>query len=147
MPSFRFVLSSFFFFSLSLNVFGRHLSPAHLALQLLRKVECVIQRGEVPRQARIFGPTFPRVGLQTTDCQQRTWRVQSEPVGPDRRAALRSLTRVSFHPAQPSVLFPHQELERKPAPGSLLPAVAAPGGAEVACSLQGSLVEGTEKCK
>lgn len=80
-----------------------------------------------------------------TACQQRTRRVQSEPVGTDGRAVLRSLTRVSFHPA--SVLFPRQGLERKPAPGSLPPAVEAPGGAEAADSLQESPVKGTEKCK
>lgn len=72
----------------------------------IRKGECVIQRGEVPPRAQICGPTFPRVGLQTTGCQQRTRRVQSEPVGTDGRAVLRSLTRVSFHPAEASCPVP-----------------------------------------
>lgn len=108
------------------------------------KASCVIQRGEVPQ--RKYVDRRSRVGLQTTGCQQRTRRVQSEPVGTNGRAVLRRLTRVSFHPAEASVLFPRQGLERKPTPGSLLPAVEAPGGAEVADSLQESPVK-TEKCK
>lgn len=104
---FLFFFSVCFFFSLSRNVFRRHLSLANPALQpLYAKGECVIQRGEVPPRAQICGPTFPRVGLQTTGCQQRTRRVQSEPVGTDGRAVLRSLTRVSFHPAEASCPVP-----------------------------------------
>lgn len=138
MPSFFF--SCLFFFSLRLNVFSCRLSAA------TQRRACNSKRWSATTGPN-FGPTFPQVGLETSDCQQRTGRVHSEPVGTDRRPVLPTLTRVGFQLAEASVLFSRQGLKPKPACWTLLQAVAAPPGAEAACSSQESPVTGTDKCK